>query len=149
VFNVWDRIEANDFTYVVVQAVAALFPEDPPLFLARTPHGHHDTTLIEARLRRAGFAGVTVETVAKKSTVPSPRDPALDFCQGTPMRNEIEARDPTRLAPRCRLCDQPIDRREADDRRPEGRDRESKTSARLRASFGPPPNTRPSAIAAY
>ena len=97
VFNVWDRIEANDFTYVVVQAVAALFPEDRSLFLARTPHGHHDTTLIEARLRRAGFGGVTVENIAKRSTAPSPRDPALGFCQGTPMRNEIEARDPTRL----------------------------------------------------
>ena len=72
---------------VVVQAVAALFPEDPPLFLARTPYGHHDTTLIEASLRGAGFGGVTVETVAKKSTAPSPRDPALGgFCQGTPMR---------------------------------------------------------------
>jgi SAM-dependent methyltransferase len=97
VFNVWDRIEANDFANVVVQAVAALFPEDPPLFQARTPHGHHDTALIEARLRGTGFGGVTVETVAKKSTAPSPRDPALGFCQGTPMRNEIEARDPTRL----------------------------------------------------
>jgi SAM-dependent methyltransferase len=97
VFNVWDRIEANDFANVVVQAVAALFLEDPPLFLARTPHGHHDTALSEARLRGTGFGGVTVETVAKKSTAPSPRDPALGFCQGTPMRNEIEARDPTRL----------------------------------------------------
>jgi SAM-dependent methyltransferase len=97
VFNVWDRIEANEFAHVVVQAVAALFVEDPPLFLARTPHRHHDTTLIEARLRSAGFGGVTVETVAKTSTAPSPRDPALGFCRGTPMRNEIEARDPTRL----------------------------------------------------
>jgi hypothetical protein len=70
-------------------ALAALFPEDPPLFLARTPHGHHDTTSIEARLRRAGFGGVIVESVAKKSTASSPRDPALGFCQGTPMRNEI------------------------------------------------------------
>jgi SAM-dependent methyltransferase len=86
VFNVWDRIEANDFAYVVVQAVAALFPEDPPLFLARTPHGHYDTTLIEARLRRAGKAGVIVESVAKKSSASSPRDPALGFCQGTPMQ---------------------------------------------------------------
>jgi hypothetical protein len=96
-FNVWDRIEANDFAHVAVQAVASLFPEDPPLFLARTPHGHHDTTLIEARLRRAGFGGVTVEIVAKKSTASSPRDPAIGFCQGTPMGNEIEARDPARL----------------------------------------------------
>jgi hypothetical protein len=27
----------------------------------------------------------------------SPCDPAIGFCQGTPMRNETEARDPTRL----------------------------------------------------
>jgi ubiquinone/menaquinone biosynthesis C-methylase UbiE len=88
-FNMWDRIEANDFAYVVVQAVAALFPKDPPLFLERTPHSHHDTTLIEARLRRADFDDVTVETFAKKSTAPAPRDPALGFCQGTRMRNEM------------------------------------------------------------
>jgi Methyltransferase domain len=71
--------------------------DDPPLFLARTPHGHHDTPLIEWSLRRAGFGGVTVEIVAKKSTASSPRDPAIGFSQGTPMRNEIEARDPTRV----------------------------------------------------
>jgi ubiquinone/menaquinone biosynthesis C-methylase UbiE len=96
VFNVWDRIEANDFAHVTVQAVAALFPEDPPFFLARTPRGHRDTTLIEMTLHRAAFDGVTVETVTKKSTASSPGDPALGFCQGTPMRNEMEARDPTR-----------------------------------------------------
>ena len=32
-FNVWDRIEENEFTYLLTEAVAALFPDDPPRFL--------------------------------------------------------------------------------------------------------------------
>ena len=44
-----------------------------------------------------GDGGVTVETVAKKSTAPFPRDPALGFCHGTRMRNEMEEQNPTRL----------------------------------------------------
>jgi hypothetical protein len=31
------------------------------------------------------------------SKAPSPRDPAVAYCEGTPLRNEIEARDPTGL----------------------------------------------------
>jgi len=41
-FNVWDRISENEFADVVTEAVAGLFPQDPPRFLARTPHGYHD-----------------------------------------------------------------------------------------------------------
>src|SRR5215468_3705111 len=41
-FNVWDRISENEFADVVTQSLADLFPHDPPRFLARTPHGHHD-----------------------------------------------------------------------------------------------------------
>ena len=41
-FNVWDRIEDNEFADVVTQALAAVFPNDPPRFMARTPHGYHD-----------------------------------------------------------------------------------------------------------
>src|SRR3954470_21556682 len=35
-FNVWDRIEDNEFADLVTQAMAAMFPRDPPRFLART-----------------------------------------------------------------------------------------------------------------
>ncbi|MGB8637860.1 MAG: methyltransferase domain-containing protein, partial [Pseudolabrys sp.] len=35
-FSVWDRIEENDFADTVTQALAAVFPQDPPRFLART-----------------------------------------------------------------------------------------------------------------
>jgi ubiquinone/menaquinone biosynthesis C-methylase UbiE len=96
-FNVWDRIETNEVPHVVTEAVAAMFPNDPPRFLARTPHGYHDMARIKEELRAAGFADVEAETVEKRSRAPSPRDPAIGFCQGTPLRNEIEARDPARL----------------------------------------------------
>ena len=58
VFSVWDRIEENEFAAVVTEAVAALFPGDPPSFLARTPHGYHDEARIRGELAAAGFARV-------------------------------------------------------------------------------------------
>ena len=36
-FNAWDRIAENEFVGVVTQVLAALFPQDPPDFVARTP----------------------------------------------------------------------------------------------------------------
>jgi ubiquinone/menaquinone biosynthesis C-methylase UbiE len=95
--NVWDRIERNELADIVSEAVASLFPEDPPRFLARTPHGYHNADTILDELRAAGFAQVAIETVERRSWAPSPRHPAVGFCQGSPLRMEIEARDPGRL----------------------------------------------------
>lgn len=97
VLNVWDRIEHNEMTYRVSEAVAAMFPNDPPRFLARLPHGYHVTDTIRAELQAAGFAEVAIETLALRSQAPSPRHPAIGFCQGSPLRAEIEARGPGRL----------------------------------------------------
>jgi ubiquinone/menaquinone biosynthesis C-methylase UbiE len=96
-FNVWDRIQDNEISHVLTEAVAALFPADPPRFLARTPHGYHDVRVIRDELEQAGFARVEIETVEKRGRSPSPRDPAIGFCQGSPLRSEIEARDAGRL----------------------------------------------------
>ncbi len=96
-FNVWDRIEDNELAHLVTEAVAGLFPADPPQFLARTPHGYHDPARIRDELQVAGFQRIAVETVEHRSRAASPRDPAIGFCQGTPLRNEIEARNPNRL----------------------------------------------------
>ncbi len=74
-----------------------MFADDPPRFLARTPHGYHDQRIIVADARGAGFANVKVETVTRRSVAPSCRDPAFGFCQGTPLRSEIEARGADRL----------------------------------------------------
>jgi len=92
-FNVWDRIEENEFAYTVTAALAAVFPDDPPRFLARTPHGHHDIAAVTRDLEGGGFvARPDVTTVAARSRADSPRIPALAYCQGTPLRSEIEAR---------------------------------------------------------
>ena len=98
VFNVWDRIEHNDFADVVTDALGDVFPVDPPRFLARTPHGYHDLKAIGSDLERGGFTTkATIDTVARLSIADSPRVPAVAYCQGTPLRNEIEARDAGRL----------------------------------------------------
>lgn len=91
VFNVWDRISENEFADAVNDAVAAFLPNDPPAFLVRTPHGYHDVGEIREHLTAAGFSDVTIDTVGHVSRASSPRDPAVGFCQGSPLRNEIEA----------------------------------------------------------
>ena len=69
-FNVWDRIEENVFANDVTDALAEVFPRDPPRFLARTPHGYHDTALIRSELEKAGFSNVAIETRAEQSRRP-------------------------------------------------------------------------------
>lgn len=97
-FNVWDRIEENEFAHTVTCALESLFPKDPPRFLARTPHGYCDLANIERDLKHGGFlASPHASTVAARSKATSPRIPAIAYCQGTPLRNEIEARDKSRL----------------------------------------------------
>ncbi|BCG95546.1 class I SAM-dependent methyltransferase [Mesorhizobium sp. 131-2-1] len=96
-FNVWDRIEENVFADDVTNALAMIFPDDPPRFLARTPHGYHDKALIRRELEDAGFSHVVIETRAEQSRAASPRLPAVAYCQGTLLRNEIVARDAGKL----------------------------------------------------
>ncbi|MGZ3340219.1 MAG: class I SAM-dependent methyltransferase [Reyranella sp.] len=96
-FNVWGPIEANEFADVVTEALATVFPNDPPRFMARTPHGHHDVGRIREDLEAAGFTDISVDAVDATSKASSPRHAAVGFCQGTPLRNEIEARDVSRL----------------------------------------------------
>lgn len=97
-FNIWDRIDENEFADAVVRALAALFPQDPPAFLARTPHGHHEAAPLEAQLRTAGFGAIGVESITRESRAPDALSVAVGFCQGTPMRTEIEAHGVEALA---------------------------------------------------
>src|SRR5205807_9807442 len=59
-FNVWDRISENEFADVVTQALATLFPQDPPRFMARIPHGYHDVEKIREELTAAGFKEISI-----------------------------------------------------------------------------------------
>jgi hypothetical protein len=65
--------------------------------MARTPHGYFDVERIRDELVGAGFTSISVETRGDISRAASPLDVAIAYCQGTPLRNEIEARDPSRI----------------------------------------------------
>ncbi|MGJ4996944.1 class I SAM-dependent methyltransferase [Bradyrhizobium sp. HKCCYLS3077] len=92
VFNVWDRIEDNEFAHVVHETLQRVFPDNPPQFFTRTPHGYFDPLKIRADLSDAGFSDIVIEPLPHRSRAPSAREPAVAYCQGTPMRGEIEAR---------------------------------------------------------
>lgn len=112
IFNVWDQIKENEFADVVTTALASMFPEDPPRFMTRTPHGYSDRLTIERDLANGGFtASPQVSTVAARSRAESPRVPAVAYCQGTPLRNEIEARGPSRLGEATDLAAEAIAQR--------------------------------------
>lgn len=97
-FNVWDRIEDNEFTAVTESALEEIFPDNPPRFFSRTPHGYCNQALIERELAAAGFTGnVEVHTVTARSRAESAHIAATALCFGTPLRNEIEARAPAGL----------------------------------------------------
>jgi ubiquinone/menaquinone biosynthesis C-methylase UbiE len=98
IFNAWDRIEENEFADEIMRALAKVFPADPPRFMARTPHGYHDRAAIEQDLAAGGFRSSRIETIAHRSRAASPEIPAIAYCQGTPWRSEIEARDAGGLA---------------------------------------------------
>ncbi len=79
--------------------------------MARTPHGYHDIGKIRAELAAAGFASVAAETVDRTSRAASARDVAIAYCQGTPLRNEIEARDPKGLENATRVAEEALAQR--------------------------------------
>lgn len=97
-FNVWDSLSENEFAETIASALAAVFPDDPPQFLGRTPYGYHDPAIIAQDLARAGFTQPPqIVTLAARSRAASAKEPAIAYCQGTPLRSEIDARDASRL----------------------------------------------------
>ncbi|ALL67793.1 ubiquinone/menaquinone biosynthesis methyltransferase [Paraburkholderia caribensis MBA4] len=105
-FDVWDRIEENAFAATVSAALGKLYAADPPGFLRRVPHGYWDTNVIARDLADGGFDAPSprLETIAKRSRAASAEAAAVAFCQGTPMRAEIEARSGAMLDEATAAC---------------------------------------------
>jgi ubiquinone/menaquinone biosynthesis C-methylase UbiE len=91
-FSVWDRIADNEFADVVTKEMGKIFPADPPVFLARTPHGYYDIDQIRKDVAAAGYRDIQIEPLEAMSRAKSARDVAVAYCEGTPLRGEIEAR---------------------------------------------------------
>ncbi len=96
-FNVWGALADNEFSHAVDEALSARYPDRVPLFFRRTPYAYFDTKLVGGDLSRAGLENVEVEEVDYPSRAESAMDVAIALCQGTPLRNDIEARDPSGL----------------------------------------------------
>lgn len=94
---IWNDMDHNPGSQAMSNAVAGLFPDDPPRFMERTPFGYSDRAAIESDLVVAGFKDIAFETVERRSRLASARDAATGMCTGSPLRTEIEERDPNML----------------------------------------------------
>lgn len=96
-FSVWSTLESSELVSLAHHTVAALFPQNPPNFMLRMPHGYHDTAAIRADLAHAGCEEPMIETLDLVSRAKTARDIATGIVRGTPLSVEILARDPAGL----------------------------------------------------
>jgi SAM-dependent methyltransferase len=95
---VWDSLPTNELAEEAQRAVGTLWPDDPPLFLERTPYSYYDEAEIRADVAGGGFTkDVTVERIDARAKAATAEEPAIAFCHGTILRNEIEPRGVTAL----------------------------------------------------
>jgi SAM-dependent methyltransferase len=111
IFNTWGPIEENEFAHEVEETLARVFPDDPPRFLSRTPHGYFDRATILADVAGAGFDSPEMNMLEVRSRASSPDIPAVAYCHGTPLRAEIEARDSSGLDTAVAASSAAIERR--------------------------------------
>ncbi|ANH39369.1 Demethylmenaquinone methyltransferase [Nocardioides dokdonensis FR1436] len=90
--STWDTVETNHLAAQLVVALERVFPEDPPAFVVRVPHGYADVARFRADARAAGLVDVEVETVALTSRAPSARSFARGVCTGSPLRAGLAER---------------------------------------------------------
>ncbi len=91
-FNTWDVVEHNDFTAAMGAGVLKAFPDDPPTFVLRVPHGYTDVGRVIADVEAAGLRVGEAVTVSLTGQAESASQVATGFCYGTPLRMAIEQR---------------------------------------------------------
>jgi ubiquinone/menaquinone biosynthesis C-methylase UbiE len=98
VFSLPAHIRHNPVADCLHDALTALFPADPPTFLARTLHGYADNDRVDDDLTAAGFTDAIYTSVELPYVAASARDAALGYCLGSGLRTELEARAPGDIA---------------------------------------------------
>ena len=91
-FATWDTAESSPFPAALLDAVRAVFPDDPPDFLARVPHGYHDADVVRRDVESAGLAVSAIEHTSLPGRASSAAVLAEGYCLGSPLRFELEAR---------------------------------------------------------
>jgi SAM-dependent methyltransferase len=90
VFATWGVLEGNEFEAALTDILGDLLPDDPPLFLARTPHGYHDPDTIRADVSAGGLRVDSIDLVELTGTAPSARVVTEGYAFGSPLRFDIE-----------------------------------------------------------
>jgi ubiquinone/menaquinone biosynthesis C-methylase UbiE len=89
-FAVWDTVETNEFCDTVMRALDARFGAGTIAFMRRAPHAYFDAATIRRDLGDAEFTRVRIDVVQRTSVGESAASVAIGFCQGNPMRLEME-----------------------------------------------------------
>ena len=92
VFSLPAHIRHNPVADCLNHALAALFPADPPSFLATVLHGYADNDQVDDDLTDAGFTDAIYTSVELPYVAASAHDAALGYCLGSGLRAELEAR---------------------------------------------------------
>ncbi len=93
----WAPLDRNPIVDLAHRTLGAVFPEDPPQYLARAPFGHGDPDALADLLVAGGFHDVVVDVVEKAAVAPSARELALGLIKGYPLVDEIKLRGEARL----------------------------------------------------
>ncbi|HEX3759925.1 MAG TPA: methyltransferase domain-containing protein [Kofleriaceae bacterium] len=93
----WGSLERNPVVALAHRTLGAVFPNDPPLYLARAPFGDGDPDLLTDLLVGGGFQDVVVDVVEKAASSPRAHDLAMGLIEGYPLIDELQLRDESRV----------------------------------------------------
>jgi SAM-dependent methyltransferase len=91
IFNTWDSIEQCPVLAAAYAEIQAAFPEDPPRFYD-VPFSMFEVSKIDALIRGAGFAEVSIEHVKLEGASMPAGDIATGIIRGGPFVTEIQQR---------------------------------------------------------
>jgi SAM-dependent methyltransferase len=87
-----DSIAENPVAQAVQDAVDGIFEVDPPRYLTESFHARFDYQTVDDDLTNAGFNDSMFLTLTLPLHAGTPRDAAVAYCLGTPLRLELEQR---------------------------------------------------------
>ncbi len=90
--SVWDAPRYNPFARIGVEVVERFFSDDPPQFL-KTPFSWPEIDPTKEALISAGFTNIVISVIPRAHEVADLRSLAVGFVFGTPLIDQIRARD--------------------------------------------------------
>jgi hypothetical protein len=88
--TIWDVLASSSFESAITDSLKVVLPDDPPMFLARVPHGYTDTAQIRSDINAAGLVVEGLDRVVEIASAPSAAWVAEGYCQGSPLRFALE-----------------------------------------------------------